>query len=173
LQEYFRPGGYLRSKKTNSLQVAVLFAGVVFIILGLAFFYSPLNVFKLAGIKVTDTWYELTKDNELISPMYHLLRAFSGILVAAGLTMVMPLFDPLKYRLLIYFNGVVFPFLASLMLVKTGISLGFRMNEGKQIFQWNYIHRSMIIIGLIFGLIFLSCLITLFITRKDAKDGKE
>lgn len=163
----------MRTRKTNALQVAVLLAGIVYIVLGLAFFYSPLLVFKLGGIKVTDTWYELTKDNELISPMYHILRAYAAIVFTAGMTMVMPLFDPLKYRLLIYFNGVVFPFMASLMLVKTGFSLGFRVSEGRQIFQWNYIHKSMIMVGLVFGFICISCLITLLITRKDAKEGKE
>ena len=163
----------MRTRKTNALQAAVLIAGLVYIVVGLAFFYSPLMVFKLGGIKVTDTWYELTKDNELISPMYHILRAYAAVLFTAGITMVMPLFDPLKYRLLIYFNGVIFPFMASLMLVKTGFSLGFRMNEGRQVFQWNYIHKSMIAIGLLFGFIFISCLITLFITGKDAKEGKE
>ena len=165
----------MRSKKTNALQVAVLFVGILYIIVGVAFYYSPLWVFKLAGIQQTDSWYELTKDSELIAPMYHMLRAFAALLFTAGLTMIMPLFDPLKYRLLIYFNGVIFPFMAGIMLVKTGLSLGYRINKdsGKQFFEWAYIHKSMIVLGVIFSSIFLISLITLLITKKDAKEGKE
>jgi len=163
----------LRSRKTNALQVAVLLAGIIFIITGAAFFYSPMAVFRLFVSNISDTWLDLTRDNELIAPMYHTLRAFAALLITSGMAMVMPLFDPLKYRLMIYFNGVIFPFFASLMLIKTGFSLGIRLNMKEGAFQGNYVHKSMIVFGFIFAFIFFSCLITLFITRKDAKEGKE
>lgn len=151
----------------------MLLAGIIYIILGASFYYSPLMVIKLAVKNVNDTWVEVAKGDELIAPIYHLLRGFAAMMVTSGMTMIMPLFDPLKYRLLIYFNGVIFPFLSAIMLIKTGLSLGSRSNAGQQLFQGSLVHKSMIGLGLLFFLIFLSCFISLFITRKDAKEGKE
>ena len=146
----------------------MLLTGVIYILIGVAFFYSPMEVFKLFIKNVSETWIDVVRTNEFIAPMYHILRAFSAMLVTSGITMIMPLFDPLKYRLMIYINGVLFPLLSSLMLVKTGLSLVSRSENGV-----TYYHKSMLILGFVFAFIFLSCLITLFITGRDAKAGKE
>lgn len=158
----------LRSGKTNALQVSVLLTGLVYIIIGAAFFYSPMDVFKLFVNNVSENWADIVRTNELIAPMYHILRAFSAMLFTSGMVMIMPLFDPLKYRLMIWINGVLFPFLSALMLIKTGFALVSRSENGV-----TYYHKSMLIFGFVFTFIFVMCLFTLFITGKDAKAGKE
>lgn len=158
----------MRSLKTNTLQVSVLIAGAIYILTGAAFFYSPMDVFKLFVNNVSENWTDVVRTNELIAPMYHILRAFSAMLFTSGILMIMPLFDPLKYRLMIWINGVLFPFLSALMLIKTGFALVSRSENGV-----TYYHKSMLIFGFIFTFVFLMCLVTLFITGKDAKAGKE
>lgn len=158
----------MRSLKTNTLQVSVLIAGAVYILTGAAFFYSPMDVFKLFVNNVSENWTDVVRTNELIAPMYHILRAFSAMLFTSGILMIMPLFDPLKYRLMIWINGVLFPFLSALMLIKTGFALVSRSENGV-----TYYHKSMLIFGFIFTFVFVMCLVTLFITGKDAKAGKE
>lgn len=158
----------VRSGKTNALQVSVLLAGVSYILIGASFFYSPMDVFKFFIKNVSEIWAGEVRTNELIAPMYHILRAFSAMLFTSGILMIMPLFDPLKYRLMIWINGVFFPFLAAMMLIKTGLTLVSRSENGV-----TYYHKSMLIFGFVFTFIFFICLITLLITGKDAKAGKE
>jgi hypothetical protein len=158
----------LRSVKTNALQISVLVAGAIYIIIGVAFFYSPMGVFKIFVKNVSEIWAGEVRTNELIAPMYHILRAFSAMLLTSGLMMIMPLFDPLKYRLMIWINGVLFPFLSALMLIKTGFTLVSRSEHGV-----NYYHKSMLVFGFIFTFVLFTCLITLIITGRDAKAGKE
>jgi hypothetical protein len=54
------------------------------------------------------------------------------------------------------------------MLIKTGFTLVSRSEHGV-----NYYHKSMLVFGFIFTFVLFTCLITLIITGRDAKAGKE
>ncbi len=164
----------MRSKKTNALQVTVLLSGVIFIIIGAAFFFTPMFMLQLFADNVSENWFDLVRDNELIAPLFYMVRAYSVLLVTSGFLMIMPLFDPLKYRGIVYFNGVIFPLISSFILIKNGLFARGKGGEVQEsLLQGDYILKLILILGLIFAVIFIACTTMLFLTRKDAKEGKE
>lgn len=160
----------MRSAKTNAFQMAVLISGVLYLLIGFAFLISPLTIFQLFAENVSENWIDLVRDHELVAPMYFTVRAFGTLLAAAGFLMIMPLFDPLKYRGIAYLNGVFFPFISSIILLKNGLFIGAKRDES---IHGDYIHVPIVIFGIILIVIFIMVFSTLLITRKDAKEGKE
>ncbi len=160
----------MRSAKTNAFQVAVLISGILYIIIGIAFMLSPITVIKLFADNVSENWFDLVRDHELVAPLYYTVRAFGVLLLTSGVQMIMPLFDPLKYRLTAYLNGVIFPFISSAILLKNGLFLGVRKDEA---IQGDYLHAPLVILGSVFLVIAVLMLLMLLITRKDAKEGRE
>lgn len=164
----------MRSKKTNALQASVLIAGIVYIIVGSAFFFTPMTILQMFAENVSENWLDLVRDHELVAPLYYMVRAYSVLLVTSGFLMIMPLFDPLKYRGIVYFNGVIFPFISSIILIKNGLFARDRGNEiSESLLLGDYTHKLIVIIGVIFAVIFLVTTIMLVLTAKDAKEGKE
>ena len=164
----------MRSKKTNALQASVLIAGIVYIIIGVAFFFTPMTILQLFAENVSENWIDLVRDHELVAPLFYMVIAYSVLLVTSGFIMIMPLFDPLKYRGIVYFNGVFFPLISSIILIKNGMFTKGRGNELQEsLLQSDYTHKLIVILGLIFFAVFLTCLVTLVLTGKDAKEGKE
>ena len=160
----------MRSAKTNAFQVAVLISGIMYIIIGNAFIFSPLTIFQFFADNVSENWIDLVRDHELVAPMYFTVKAFGVLLLSAGFLMIMPLFDPLKYRGIAYFNGVLFPFISAVILLKNGLFLGVKRDDS---IHSDYIHVPIVVLGIILSVIFLIVLATLLITRKDAKEGRE
>jgi hypothetical protein len=72
--------------------------------------------------------------------------------------MVLPLFDPLKYRGLVYYTGIIFPFVATLIFVINTItnSVGILM-----------------LYSAVFFIIFISTSVALWLTRESVKSGIE
>jgi len=171
----------LRSKKTNALQVSVVLSGIIFIIMGLFFYISPVKVISIFAQNVSENWFDLVRDHELVAPLYYILRAFSAVLFTSGFLMIMPLFDPLKYRGIIWFNGVIFPLMAFVILIKTR----FFSNPSSQVIEKvdaekignvgniDYSHIILLLLGVVFFVIFLLNVVMLQLTRSDAKQGKE
>jgi len=171
----------MRSRNTNILQAIVLVSGIVFIVLGIAFFISPLSVLRLFAENISDNWLDLVRDNELVGPLYYITQGLSALLFSSGTAMILPLFDPLRYRGLIYFNGLIFPFFASILFFWNGIILVF-MNTlpgdeaGRSIIDQMRSrggHTIVLLLGCVFLLIFIATLAGLLITRKQAKQGQE
>lgn len=164
----------MRSKKTNALQVSVLLTGVIYIVMGAAFLLTPMFVLQLFAENVSENWLDLVRDHELVAPLFYMVRSFSVLLITSGFLMIMPLFDPLKYRGIVYINGVIFPLISSVILIKNGL---FAKDRGTDIqeslLQGDYTHKLIVIIGVIFAIIFLVSTIMLILTAKDAKEGKE
>ncbi len=168
----------MRSKLTNILQIIVLFIGIIYIVAGLFFYVSPLTVIEIFAQNVSENWIDLVKDHELVGPLYFVFRAVSALLFTSGIAMVMPLFDPLKYRGLIYYNGVIFPALASFMLIKNGLFMSARHKQAMVIASDPVLmkqqgHLLVIILGIIFSIIAIVTVAGLFLTREQAKDGME
>ncbi|HPJ35029.1 MAG TPA: hypothetical protein PK358_09360 [Spirochaetota bacterium] len=164
----------MRSKKTNALQFTVLIAGIIYIVIGAAFFFAPMSVLQLFADNVSENWIDLVRDHELVAPLYYMVSAYSVLLVTSGILMIMPLFDPLKYRGIVYFNGVIFPFISSIILIKNGFFVKTRGDGLQQaLVQGDYTHKLIVIIGVVLAFIFIACTATLFITAKDAKEGRE
>ncbi len=160
----------MRSAKTNAFQMAVLISGIIYILIGIAFIISPITIFKLFTDNVSEDWFNLVRDHELVAPLYFTVRAFGVLLFSSGLLMIMPLYDPLKYRGIAYLNGVLFPFVSAFILLKNGLFIG---AKGEDSMKGDYMHVPIVIFGIILSVIFFIVLITLLITRKDAKEGKE
>lgn len=163
----------MRSRKTNILQLVVLVSGIVYILIGLFNYFSPLFVLNLFAENVSENWFDLVRDHELIAPLYFMVRAFSALLFTSGILMIMPLFDPLKYRGIIYFNGVLFPLMASIVLIKNGLLTKARRLDVSEVMEGDYSHTLLIVLGVVLFIVFISCLISLAITGKDAAKGRE
>jgi hypothetical protein len=193
----------MRSKTTNVLQGVVLLTGIVYIIMGLFFYASPYRVFKVFATspdskivspygsegasvsKVTesadfseDDWLKQTVNDEIISPLYYIFRIFAVLLMMCGIAMVMPLFDPLRYRGLVYYNGLIYPFMASLSLFlflrsQKSINIEIAADRGKDAAIWQEGHVIMTALAIIFFVICILTAVSLIITRKEAKQGRE
>jgi hypothetical protein len=170
----------MRSHSTNFLQAVVLITGIIYLFIGVVFYVSPLSVLSFFAENVSESWLDLVMDNELVAPLYFISRGFSALLVTSGLVMIMPLFDPLKYRGLVYANGLFFTLFASIMFVKNGILISFfnsrpagptagvlAVSEGREG------HLIIILLGIIFSVLFILNLTALLITRKQSKEGIE
>ncbi len=72
--------------------------------------------------------------------------------------MIMPLYDPLKYRLMIYLNGAIFPLISAVYFLYNGFHDGYLSAQ---------------ISGLFFAGIFLLHALALFLTKEDARKGIE
>ena len=155
----------MRSKKTNFYQVIILLSGIVYFVIGIIFFISPIYFGWIFNLDISAEWIKVIPNNEFLHLIFIMARSFSALLLSIGLSMVLPLFDPLKYRGLIYFTGVLFPALASLILIKNS----FRINNG-DIYLFNII---IFLFGIAFSFILLFTIISLLITKGDAKSGIE
>ncbi len=166
----------MRSKATNILQVFIIITGVTYIICGLAFYFSPTKILQIFAENVPDTWLDQVRSDEMLAPMYIILQAFSAMVFTSGLAMIMPLFDPVKYRGLVYYNGLVFPFLSSILLLKTSISAFFtkvpEAENAEGVYAANHVHTLIIILGVTFAVIFMINLSGLILTKKFSKEEK-
>ncbi|MBN1534001.1 MAG: hypothetical protein JXA20_15130 [Spirochaetes bacterium] len=171
----------MRSRNTNVLQAIVLVTGAVYIIIGLSFLISPVSVLQLFAENISDNWLDLVRDNELVAPLYHITRGFAALLFSCGLAMVLPLFDPLRYRGLIYFSGIIFPFFSSIIFMRNGLLLVFLSDQPgeetsrtlMELIRSRGGHTIVLILGLVFTVVFLATLVGILITRKQAKQGIE
>ena len=170
----------MRSRSTNFLQAVVLLNALVFVFIGMAFFLSPLTVLKIFAENVSENWLDLVMDNELVAPLYFISRGFAALLITSGAAMILPLFDPLRYRGLIYFDGVFFPLLASILFLKNGIALTFFKNDSISPVNVKPVvggpregHIIILVMGIIFILVFTVNIAALLITRKQAQEGIE
>jgi hypothetical protein len=191
----------MRTRKTNMLQGVVLLTGVTFILMGLFFYASPFRVFKIfspgpetknaavvqnAGSAAGEDGEELTEDNwlkqiindDIISPLYYVFRALAVLLVVSGAAMVMPLFDPLRYRGLIYYNGLIFPMIFSIsmfifMRIQKSINTGIAADIGKEAIATLDSHLVMVVLASLFLAIAVLNAAGLVITRDQARQGTE
>ncbi len=148
----------MRSKKTNFLQGVVLLSGLLYVIIGTLFFISPIWIGRLFKLDISSEWLNVIPNNDLFFIVYYTARGFAALVASIGAAMVLPLFDPLKYRGLVYYTGVVFPFLSSFLFL-TSITKT---------------HNNVILVlGAIFLILFLLTLTALLITKNIAKMGKE
>lgn len=144
----------MRSKETNILQGVVLLTGIIYIVTGIVFFISPLIFGKIFAINITEDWFNGIKNDTFVAPLYFLSRGFAAMLFSVGLSMILPLFDPLKYRGLIYYTCIIFPIMVSPLLIINGYSLN---------------HNVLVYFGITFAIILSASTIGLIITRKDLK----
>lgn len=194
----------MRSRKTNLLQGVVLLTGVLFIVMGLFFYISPFRVFKMLspgaearsaavvqnpGETVSgtlDEGEELTQDNwlkqiindDIISPLYYVFRALAVLLIVSGVAMIMPLFDPLRYRGLVYYNGLIFPIFFSIsmfifMRIQKSINTGIAADTGKEAIASMEAHPAMVVLASVFLVIAVLNAASLIITRDQARAGRE
>ena len=181
----------MRSKKTNFFQISVLITGAIFILLGIAFSTSPITTFKIFNENISAKWNkptadnefvfddvirdfnydsnELIRDNEFVAPLYLIVRAFGVLLLFTGFLMILPIFDPIKYRVIAYSNGVFFPFFSSIIFLKNGLFIGVKKDN----LSGDYIHLLIVILGIIFIILSFMVFFALMLTRKDALEGKE
>lgn len=147
----------MRSKLTNILQVNVLITGVFYSVIGLLFFIMPFVFGKIFAINVPEEWVNQLVDQFQVF-LYLGVNSFSLLLFTTGLSMILPLFDPLKYRGLIYFNGVIFPLIMLAYLIFSWIFNNFRLA---------------LFMGIVFCIIFVINFTGIILTSKEAKNGIE
>lgn len=147
----------MRSRSTNILQVFVITAGLSYMVLGLVFFISPVALGKMLGIDPDQAWLSQMHD-EFVMLIYLFGRGLSPLLFITGLSMVMPLYDPLKYRLMIYLFGTIFPFITGIFFLITGLSNSIRMP---------------IVLGSVFLGVSILNMSALLLTKENARKGIE
>jgi preprotein translocase subunit SecG len=198
----------MRSKATNVLQGVVILTGIVYIAIGLFFFTSPYRAFKLFSViseenstaavhdfessstknvvvgKVTEEdWLNQINGDDIMSPLYYIFRIFSMMLVINGVAMIMPLFDPLRYRGLVYYNGLVFPFAGALLLLifmhvqrSTSMKIAADLNlesGAREALARQEAPEILVILTAVFLVIFFLTAAGLLLTRKQTKEGRE
>ena len=167
----------MRSKRTNILQVIVLITGITYIVIGLFYYVNPLIIFRIFAENVAENWFDLVRENELVGPLYSILRAFAALVFTAGVTQVMPLFDPLKYRMLIYFNGLLFPFMSCVVLLSHAVHFFIRQRGtealGRGSLEGVSNHAIISILIITFLAVLIINIVGLLITKKEAARGQE
>jgi hypothetical protein len=156
----------MRSRATNILQIIVLFTGIIYITIGLFYYISPITMLNMFTADSSVDWIKQILGDEILSPLYFISRSFAAILFSSGIAMILPLFDPLKYRGLIYCNGLIFPFFSSIMLLYNSFSSIFLPGM-------SYKHNISFILGIVFLFIFISTILGLILTKRLADDGLE
>jgi hypothetical protein len=148
----------VRSRKTNFLQIIVLITGLIYIVIGCIFFFSPPLFGKFLFIQTHEDWINQMKLDAFLVMIHIIAKVLSSLLVVVGISMIMPLFDPLKYRLMIYLNCTIFPLISAI------VTLYFGFIEGD---------ISARILGIFFAVIFVFHACALFLTKEDARKGIE
>jgi hypothetical protein len=147
----------MRSRSTNVLQIVVMLTGLVYVSLGSLFFVSPVTAGKLFAVYLNNEWVVNNYDAFIVF-IYLFARGCSTLMVISGLSLVMPLYDPLKYRLMIYLYGAVFPVISGAFLIITGFIDKF---------------VTAYILGGGFLVLFVLNLSALFLTKENARKGIE
>ena len=166
----------MRSKRTNIFQVIIIITAVIYILIGLFYYINPLFFFRLFAENISENWFELVRNDELVGPLYTILRSFAALLFSSGLLQVMPLFDPLKYRTLVYFNGLFFPFLAFIIFISHTISALTRYKGIAALDEHAGLPSSHIMISVmsvLFAFVIAINFAGLMITKKEASGGFE
>ncbi|OHD71520.1 MAG: hypothetical protein A2W19_16060 [Spirochaetes bacterium RBG_16_49_21] len=198
----------MRSAATNILQGVVILTGVVYIAVGVFFFISPYKAFKLFSViseekntaavhdfessgtknvvvgKVTEEdWLNQINGDDIMSPLYYIFRIFSVLLLINGLAMIMPLFDPLRYRGLVYYNGLCYPFVAAVLIfifihtqqaTSMKIAADLDLESGaREALARQEAPVVLIILAAVFSVIFIVTAASLIITKKQTKEGRE
>jgi hypothetical protein len=158
----------MRSRSTNILQVIVIITGIVYIFTGAVFFYSPISFVNIFSVDVADDWSRVIQYDSFIAPLFFFARSFSAMMLSSGLSMILPLYDPLKYRGLIYYTGIIFPILSFIILLYNSIRIDYGSLSGIEVE-----HRILLIFGIVYLIIFAATLFGLILTRKAAKAGVE
>ncbi len=146
----------MRSRVTNLLQVIVLLTGLVYIVFGGMYLFAPEQFSSLFEINLNSEWSNQIKIDDYLSMLYIFSRCFAIILSFIGAAMILPLYDPERYRELIYFNGVFFPFIIGIYMV----------------FQY-FMHRfdAPLTISMVLAGIFVLNLTGLFLTKEKRRRG--
>jgi len=158
----------MRTKATNFLQGAVLLTGVTYIIIGLSFFISPIGILEFFAANFPEDWLKQIMHDEIVAPLFYITRGFAALVFTSGAAMVLPLFDPLRYRGLIYYNALLFPFLITVLFLKNSL-LQFLISSHPV----QTSHSVILILGAVFSFLFLLNAAGLIMTKKIAKEGKE
>ena len=158
----------MRTKSTNFLQAVILLTGVIYFITGVIFYFSPVIFLGMFSIDVPESWLSGIQFDPLFAPLYYFAKCFAAILLTSGLSLILPLYDPLKYRGLVYYMGIVFPFLAFVSLIYKGFKSSYGVFPPVEIN-----HMIMAIYSGIFLLILILMIVALTVTKKNAKAGIE
>lgn len=143
----------MRSKKTNFLQAVVMITGILYVLFGLVFYVSPFFFSNVFGVAVPEDWFTQIKYDAVVAPLYFIARGLSALLCAIGAAMVLPLFDPIRYRGLIYFTGIIFPAMSAFLLLRNGFL---------------YKHAILIMLGCMFGALLAATAAGLMLTKNEA-----
>jgi hypothetical protein len=153
-----------------------MIAGIMYIIIGLFFYFSPITVMKLFAVNVSENWLDLVRDNELVAPIYYTLRALAALLITAGVANIMPLFEPERYRGLIYYNNLIFPALALVIFFRYTLGVVFASPQpGAEQVGLSAVmsgvsgHLVITVLMMIFLVIFILSLVGIYITRNEKR----
>jgi hypothetical protein len=149
----------MRSRTTNVLQFIVLISGIFYIAFGILFLVSPGLFVSFFKISLNAEWSNQIKIDDYLSLLYIFSQCFAFLLIFTGSSMILPLYDPKRYRELIYFNGVFFPVLMSIYMAV------------QYLFFYKLKFEAPKYIALIFVIIFILNLGGLLLTKNEHKHG--
>jgi hypothetical protein len=144
--------------------------GIIYIFTGLFLFVSPIMVGKFFMNDLSGEWlHQMKMVDQWPVFLYILMRVLAILLTIIGCSMVLPLFDPLKYRGLIYFTCVLFPLGAALFLFSSYFCE--EVDLVKKHLRETY--HAVVVFAWFFFIIFLVNISALFLTKRNATRGIE
>ena len=148
----------MRSRRTNFLQSVLLITGIIYIGTGAIFFLSPHLFGTVFSLEINEDWFKEIPRDPFMFTVLSLSRATAALLFSVGLSMILPLFDPLKYRGLIYYTGVLFPLISSIIFIQSSFENPIGV---------------IIVYSILFPVIFVATFIGLMVTRDSVRSGIE
>lgn len=144
-----------RTPAINVQQLIALLTGILYGTIGAVFFLSPIFLMRFLNMNVNNEWASQMRYDNFLALIYLAARLLSGLLFFTGTSMILPLYDPIRYRELIYFNGIFFPVFATLFFLKKVLDYG--MSE-------------LTVFTLFFAIIAVMNAIGLYITRQHTRN---
>lgn len=162
----------MRNGFTNFLQIGVIVTGIVYLLIGLLYLIDPYLLGKLLTVDVNEDLKkqisQMILQQDFLILVFIISKAFSALLLCAGLSMILPLFDPLKYRGLVYTLGVFYPLITAIFIMSYYVSNISGQEAGQETGS-----VFILVFGLLHGVLFLLNLVSLLLTRKNAQLGIE
>ena len=148
----------MRSRRTNFLQLVILISGIIYVVTGAIFTISPHLFGSVFSLEINEDWFKEIPKDPFMFTVLSLSRATAALLFSAGLAMILPLFDPLKYRGLVYYTGVIFPIISSFIFIQSSLENPIGV---------------IIVYAVVFPVILLLTVTGLVITKDSVRSGVE
>lgn len=108
----------MRNFQINIQQVIVIITGLLYLSVGICYMVRPQFIGTLLTVTFSAEWANQIRIDNFLIMLYLFSKTFAILITCMGLSMILPLYDPIRYRELIYFNNVFMPFVMAVYMIK-------------------------------------------------------